>query len=262
MKKITAIVAVLILNACTGTRTNKMKAAFTMNPVIAHRGAFKNNNLPENSIAALKAAIRLGCYGSEFDVRMTADDTLVINHDPYYKGLEIKTSSYGQLKALPLSNGEVIPTLRQFLLAGLSDNPHTKLILEIKPSPDKARGQRIATMVVNMVHEMHAGSIIHYISFDYEVLKKVRSLDSNAITQYLNGDKTPEQLKAVGIRGVDYNILVFKAHPLWIEKAKSLGLLLNTWTVNTDADMNWALDQGFDFITTNEPELLFETLKK
>ena len=38
------------------------------NQVIAHRGAWKKNKFPENSIASLNEAIRLKCFGSEFDV--------------------------------------------------------------------------------------------------------------------------------------------------------------------------------------------------
>jgi glycerophosphoryl diester phosphodiesterase len=41
--------------------------------VIAHRGAWKNAGVPENSIASLQHAIDLCCYGSEFDVHMSAD---------------------------------------------------------------------------------------------------------------------------------------------------------------------------------------------
>ncbi|MBK9678989.1 MAG: hypothetical protein IPO69_08985 [Saprospiraceae bacterium] len=33
----------------------------------------------KNSIAALRHAIDLGCVGSEFDVHMTADDSLIIS---------------------------------------------------------------------------------------------------------------------------------------------------------------------------------------
>ena len=54
--------------------------------IIAHRGAWKEFALPENSIAALQKAIELKCYGSEFDVRRTKDGILLVNHDPVYYG--------------------------------------------------------------------------------------------------------------------------------------------------------------------------------
>lgn len=95
------------------------KNTWNDNIVIAHRGAWKKNNLPENSIAALKQAIKLKCYGSEFDVHMTSDSILVVNHDPEFLGIKIETSTYDELLQKSLSNGEKIPTLSNYLKAGM-----------------------------------------------------------------------------------------------------------------------------------------------
>ena len=59
-----------------------VKDNFVRNRVIAHRGAWKNTGVPENSIAALRHAVTLGCEGSEFDVHMSADSVPLVNHDP------------------------------------------------------------------------------------------------------------------------------------------------------------------------------------
>src|SRR5665648_155520 len=59
------------------------------NGVIAHRGAWKKDSLPQNSIASLQNAIRLGVAGSEFDVQLTADEVLVVNHDPIFQGMNL-----------------------------------------------------------------------------------------------------------------------------------------------------------------------------
>ena len=85
---------------------------------------------------------------------------------------------------------------------------------------------------------------------------RIREIDSKAILQYLNGDRTPDQLKKDRIDGADYNLSVFKKNPEWIGMAKKAGIVLNAWTVNAKEDMQWLLDQKFDYITTNEPELL------
>ncbi len=235
---------------------------FASNPVVAHRGAFKKNKLPENSIAALKEAIRLKCTGSEFDVRMTADDSLIVNHDPHYNNLDIEKTRFHQLAAHKLSNGETLPTLRQYLLAGLEGNKHTRLVLEIKPSASKERGKLIAEKVVALVKALQADAMTLYISFDYDILKKVLEVSPGAVTQYLNGDRSPEQLKADGISGADYHYSVFKKRPEWIEQAKKNGIVLNAWTVNEEKDMQWLLSNGFEYITTNEPELLLLLAKK
>jgi hypothetical protein len=52
-----------------------------------------------------------------------------------------------------------------------------------------------------------------------------------------------------------------KKHPEWLKRARSLNLILNAWTVNKKEDLDWLLAHEFDFITTNEPELLFERIK-
>lgn len=234
---------------------------FAQNKVIAHRGAWKAEGHPENSIAALKHAIALNCTGSEFDVQMTADDILVINHDKDFEGILISETPYADLADLRLSNGEKLPTLREYLLAGLENNTSTRLVCELKPAKTKERGQRMAEKALQLVKELKAEDMTVYISFGYEILKKIEELNPKAHTQYLNGDKSPEALKADGIDGADYHFKVFKEHPEWIESAKDRGIVLNAWTVNDPANMEWLLEKDFDFITTNEPEMLLEKTK-
>ena len=260
----TAAISLLLILAisCMPARKVVKEYQFATNPVIAHRGAFKKNNFPENSIAALREAIRLNCIGTEFDVRMTVDDSLIINHDPHYQKLEIEKTTYADLTKVPLSNGEVLPTLRQYLLEGVKNNHQTRLVVEIKPSGiSKDRAKLIADKVITLVRELGVEKMVVYISFDYDILKRLRELDSKALLQYLNGDYTPEQLKQDHIDGADYNLSVFRKNPDWIAMAKKTGVVLNAWTVNSKEDMQWLLDHKFDYITTNEPELLLSLFR-
>src|SRR5665647_408879 len=55
------------------------KGLFANNIVVAHSGGLKKDNLPQNSIAFLKENIKQKDTGSKADVRMTADDSLIIN---------------------------------------------------------------------------------------------------------------------------------------------------------------------------------------
>lgn len=259
LNKILAFTLILGTMSCVSSKATKDKPVFASNPVIAHRGAFKQLALPENSIAGLKHAITLQCTGSEFDVWMTADDSLVINHDPTFHGLAIEKTKYTDLLAFKLSNGEKIPTLHEYLVAGLKGNTTTRLVLEIKPSTiSKERGRLIARKSFEMVQALKAAPMVTYISFDMGILEQLVALDPTIPTQYLNGDKTPEELKAAGITGADYHFSVFRKNPDWIDRAKKNGIILNAWTANSREDLLWLLDQGFHFITTNEPELLFE----
>ncbi len=251
-----------IISSCLSTRKSS-SMSFAKNTVVAHRGAFKKNNLPENSVVSLREAIRLGCTGSEFDVRMSADDSLIINHDPHFNKLEIEKSTYKELTAFSLSNGEKLPTLQEYLLAGMQSNKHTRLVLEIKPSGiSKDRGRLIAARVLELVKKLQASPWIVYISFDYDILKELRRLDPAVSLQYLEGNIAPAQLKADGINGADYHFSVFKTKPHWIREAKENGIALNAWTVNDSTTMNWLLKEGFDFITTNEPEMLMQLVNE
>ena len=98
--------------------------------VIAHRGFWKTNGSAQNSIAALVKADSIGCYGSEFDVWLTADNRLVVNHDSTFKGVNMQKSTAQQCTGVTLDNGEQLPTLQQYLEKARSLK--TRLILELK----------------------------------------------------------------------------------------------------------------------------------
>jgi len=232
------------------------------NEVIAHRGAWKAKNLPENSIAALKHAIALNCAGSEFDVRMTSDHVLVVTHDPTYRDLVVEETTYAELSKIKLDNGEILPKLEDMLHAGMENNTTTGLVCEIKPSKIEGHNLEITNKTIALVKALKAEAYLsYYISFSYEIIKQVKKLQPNAKVLYLDGSKSPEALKIDGIDGLDYAINKFKRNPQWIQEAKDRELILNAWTVNEPYDIDWLLDNGFDYITTNEPELVFESIK-
>ena len=57
--------------------------------IIAHRGYWQTSGSAQNSLASLVKADSIGCYGSEFDVWLTADDRLIVNHDRVYRDTDI-----------------------------------------------------------------------------------------------------------------------------------------------------------------------------
>jgi glycerophosphoryl diester phosphodiesterase len=236
--------------------------SFHKNKVIAHRGAWKANGNPQNSLASLNEAVALGCEGSEFDVWMTADGVLVVNHDADFMGMPIETTSYEQLLTKKHENGEKLATVEEYLAEGKKQKG-TKLIFEIKPSRISiARSEEVAEKSVMAVKKMKAQKWVDYITFSYEGGLKAIETDPKANVAYLTGDKTPAELKEAGFFGFDYNIGVLKKNPQWIKEAKDLGLTVNSWTVNKEEDMKWLLEMGTDFITTDEPELLLSIINK
>lgn len=236
-------------------------AQFNKNQVIAHRGAWKVDGLPQNSIASLQRAVELGCAGSEFDVHLTKDDVLVVNHDQDYYGIDIATATYAELLAKKHPNGESIPTAEAYLREGMKQK-QTKLIYELKTSKlGKERTLHSADLTVQLVKKLGAEEWVEYIAFDYDACKRIIELDPKAKVYYLNGDKTPAEAKKDGLFGLDYHFNVYKKNPTWIREAKSLGLVVNVWTVNTQEEMNNLLDQDVEFITTDQPALLLDVIR-
>ncbi len=228
--------------------------------LIAHRGAWKNTHTPQNSIASLQEAIKLNSYGSEFDVHLTKDDILVVNHDHDFYGIEIEESTYADLLAKKHPNGEAIPKLADFLKAGAKQKK-TKFILELKTSKiSKERTLQAAEATYKMVKKLGLQKQVEYIAFDYDACKKFVALDPKAKVYYLTGDISPAQVKADGLAGIDYHYSLYKKNPTWIKDAHNLGLKVNAWTVNQEADMQELIDQKVDFISTDEPELLNKLL--
>ena len=98
--------------------------------IVAHRGYWKTEGSAQNSIRSLVKADSIGVYGSEFDVWITADDKLIVNHDGHIGDLIIENSTAAQITACKLENGENVPTLEQYLDA--AKKLKTRLVFELK----------------------------------------------------------------------------------------------------------------------------------
>ena len=257
----------IILFFCFGlascnSKTNEPQIVFADNPVIAHRGAWKTKGLPKNSIASLREAINLKCTGSEFDVRMTSDEVLIVTHDGDHEGIDIESSTYEELSQHKLSNGEILPTLKNYILEGMTNNTSTGLVCEIKPSKIEGRNIQITEKTIALVKELKAEAYVsYYISFSYAVIKHIKKISPNSKVLYLDGSKSPAELKKDSIDGLDYLSYKLKRNENWIKEAKDLGLKRNAWTVNKSEVIDWFLANEFDYITTDEPELVFERMK-
>ncbi|MDR1593330.1 MAG: glycerophosphodiester phosphodiesterase [Prevotellaceae bacterium] len=236
------------------------KKLFSNNAVVAHRGAWKIKGLPQNSIESLREAMRLGCAGTEFDVHATADGVFILYHDNIYAGKNIENHTYAKLAETKLPNGEVLPTLDKALMEGMKQTD-TRLFLEIKPSSTVEKTVICAEKIVNKVIEMGAQPWVFYISFEYEAIKRIKQLAPSSMVAYLNENISSEQLKSDRITGVDYNYNFFKENISLIKNAQYLDLSLNVWTVNSPEDMDLFLNHNFDYITTDEPELLLSKQK-
>ena len=114
-----------------------------------------------------------------------------------------------------------------------------------------------------MVKKMGLENRMEYITFSLHAMKGfIRLAPAGTPVFYLNGELSPKELKELGAAGLDYHMGVIKKHPEWIKEAHELGLKVNVWTVDEVEDMKSLIEQKVDFITTNEPVILQEELKK
>ena len=221
--------------------------------IIAHRGYWQTYGSTQNSIRSYERAAEIGVYGSEFDVHMTADSVLVLFHDNTINGIKIQDVPYSYIKDMKLSNGECLPTLREFLEVARLTNPDIKLIFELKPHSTPELNREAARRSVEIVREKRLINRTEFITFNLDAGKEFIRLAPESPVYYLNGELSPKEIKALGFAGIDYNIEIMRKNPGWFKEAKKLGLGINVWTINDPAVIKEMTEQGADFITTDIP---------
>ncbi len=240
-----------------------LSSALSQTRVIAHRGYWKVDGAAQNSIASLHKADSIDIYGSEMDVWLTADGVPIVNHDASLslndEKLVVESTQFERLRKVVLSNGEVIPTVEEYLDA-FANSENLKLILEFKSHRTSEQERELATKVIDMVNQKGLQDRVEYIAFGINFINLVRELAPKSAVYYLNGDLTPKVIKSMGAAGIDYNLSILKRYPEWVKESHNLGLKVNVWTVNSGNDINEMLDLGVDFITTDEPILAKELI--
>lgn len=236
-------------------------AASAQPRVIAHRGYHATEGSARNSLASLREAQKLGVFGSECDVNMSKDGEILVVHGDWHpkRGAEgavhVQRETAETTQAIKLENGETIPTLDQYLETAKKE-PSTRLIIEIKKHATPQRETEIVEAVVKKVAEYGVQDQVEYIAFRPFVCTELRRLAPEGTKiAYLNGDYTPEYVKGMGLTGIDYKYSVLRKHPKWIKQAQELGLTVNVWTVNKEEELRWVIEQGVDYITTDDPVL-------
>ena len=246
-------------------------AAVAQKPlVVAHRGYWKTGKdikmhtateSAQNSIRSLCKADSIHCWGSEFDIWLTKDGQVFVNHDATINGVEIQKSLAKDVAGQKVPNGEYISTLDQYLQE-FTKHPNIQVVLEVKPHADLIQESMCVMKALALVKHYELENRVTYITFSPNAMcELIKYAPKGTEVYYLNGEMPPKKLKEIGAAGMDYHYKVFKAHPEWIKECHDLGLKTNAWTVNKKEDLQWCIDNGIDFITTNEPVLLQKMLK-
>jgi len=224
--------------------------------VLAHRGA--RTVAPENTLEAFKIAIEQGADGVELDVHRTADGALVVHHDADAPGL-------GVLADLPLAAIRAarpeIPTLAEVLdlCAG------TLVNVEIKNLPgdsDYDATDQAADLVVALLTARGDADDVLVSSFNLDTIGRVRELDGSVRTGFLTmtGIDPYAAISWCIDRG---HAAIHPFHGMLPEEtvasvvvaAHEHALLVNTWTVNDEYEIERLASAGVDAVITDVPDL-------
>jgi len=248
MKKLTLAIALIAVAACTP----KQKVA-----VVAHRGYWncEEAGYTRNSIASLRCAQKAGFWGSEFDVQLTGDDSLIVFHDSHIGEICIPESPYSAIADHVLENGEKIPFLDEYLEQGAKCKT-TKLIFEIKEASTLERNILLTDLSIEALrkHGLFDPSRVVFISFCRNVCEYLGKNYPEFMTELLyQAYKTPEEYVEKGINGVDLYAPDFQNDTTLCARCKKVGLRVNAWTVNDVETIRQLAMMGVDEITTDIP---------
>lgn len=227
--------------------------------IVSHRGFYMTGESYENTISSLENAQRLGVYGVEFDVNLTADGHPVILHGPLVPGtkLNAQKSSYDDIRAVRLPGGHQVPNLSEWLEQGKKD-PSCKLIMELKRHSTPQRETQLVEKTMKEVREsgIELGQI-EFISFSLHILREVKRLEPAAFTCYVSSStrtETPAQLHEMGIDALSYELNVLMNFPEMAEEANALGMPTTLWMVEDPELIDWAWRHGITYISTDFPD--------
>jgi glycerophosphoryl diester phosphodiesterase len=209
--------------------------------LLGHRGARALRSVPENTLPSFDRALADGCDGFEFDVRLAADGSAVVCHDPQSAGVEIAQARAEQLSALPR-------------LEDVLARYHGRAFLDVE-----LKVARLEAIVATMLRKFppQRGFVIS--SFLPEVLQQMHAQD-NAIPLGLICE-TRAELSRWKELPVEY---VIPHHKLvdaeGIAMIRDAGKKILVWTVNDAKAMLRFAQAGVDGIISDDTNLLARTL--
>jgi len=247
-------------------------AAAPVVQIAAHRGGALL--WPENSLLAFRNAIALGVDMLETDVHLTADDEVVVLHDPT---LDRTTTGRGAVRDARLADlaplrlraadgtpsGEPIPTLAQ-VLDLVATARGVGLLLEIKVDARRGRYPGIEEKALALVRARGLLDRTPIMAFQPETVRRVRELEPAARTVLLVSRGRTERERADPSEAVR---LAQEAGAAWlginhrlldadvVAAARRAGVKVAAWTVDHEGDIRRVLDLGVDVVISDRPDL-------
>lgn len=216
--------------------------------VIGHRGA--SSLAPENTIAAIKAGIAAGVDAVELDVRVTADQYLVLCHDATLERLwnidkKVSAITLARIQRLTAENGLPITTLEEALNAVGS----TPIVIEGK---DSDWAKPLANILRN--HPKKPQTTV--ISFNHRELFVFGTYCTD-ITLYClehhNSFDAINNARVFDFDGINLNYWLLNPLTFWLAKRHKLGIMVYTINKPWIAEFIRFLYPGIS-ITTDVPQ--------
>jgi len=222
--------------------------------IIAHRGA--NSYALENTIPAFKKAVMLGCDGVEFDVRLTADNEVVVFHDETLSrlfGIDEPVHNVPFVRLQKITN-ENIPRLRDVL-----DVVRDMKIVNIELKIDGKFSGVLEEKVIKIVKSKGLLEKVLFSSFNPISLGILKKLENNAKIGFLfDRDAFYKELGALlssFLKGESVNPHFSILNDFMMMHYREWGLSVYVWTVDKKSDIKEMMRLGVDGIITNKPEI-------
>ncbi len=209
--------------------------------LLGHRGCGGHKTIAENTVAAFDLALKNGCDGFEFDVRLTGCGRAVVCHDAKIEGITVSKANRTQLLELPRLEDVLLHYGRKCFLN-----------VELKV---KGLEPKLLAILRNRLPQ--CGYVIS--SFLPDVLLEVKARRDGVPVGFIC-DKA-SQLAKWSQLPVDYMIvnksLVTRA---LVDKLHEAECKVFVWTVNQAKAMVKFATWGVDGIISDEVALLAKTL--
>lgn len=231
--------------------------------VVAHRaGIWDDPELPENSIAALNKSAAIGVDVIEIDVHLSKDHIVVVNHDHDFKGMDIATHTYQELKAHGrLSNGETLPTLGEYIQA-IQAHDNLRLWVDIKRSNVNTAWDILAGEYVGKtITENRAADVAEVIAPMFTTMVRIKQVAPEVKLHYIGTEYSPEAIGLLGFDGINLGYKRYKEE-YNLKELQDSGLKSGAYVIDDPAIMRDFLDKKIDYITTNKPQVLLDLIAR
>lgn len=153
--------------------------------LVGHRGVFGHPDLRENTFEAFDLAV--SCGGAlEMDLRLTADDQVVIHHDPDLKRVHGVDAELGRLSLADLrAVAPAVPTLEEVLLRYREAVP--RLFLEVKVYQPEDELERLVAALGGLLRQYGMHDRVTLLSLDPRPLDVIRRLLPDVSRIYVFG---------------------------------------------------------------------------